>query len=417
MSAHDEADLPVWQREHIFPEKPTGSPYGVLIGKGRAVTLQSFEDLAEHLTKWREGGALIWTPERDHCFPPEEESRLCHVLRKRKTLQAEADWASSRFRAFLCALPLLYFVWSAAASGQVHRSQSLGMMAVIWLMFFGIPAYEAWKRKRRAARLTAENLSSEAEEVRFEIWLRRQHIPVAKLFLGTLAGVYLVQVLQGIAMSGGLLQALWFPLEMWDNQPSLAGLAAAGLVKTHASIGYFSGEWWRLLTSPMLHGNAIHLVMNGLGLLYLGRRTEVMAGWPQLALVFLFSLIGGGIASAYGLPDKSSVGASGGIMGLLGFLLVFERLHGRLVPKRSTRRLLAALTFTFVIGFVGYKFIDNWAHAGGLVAGMVYAAIVFPPSSSPHRPRASQSDRIFGAFACIVVVAGAVLAIVRIRGF
>lgn len=417
MSAHDEADLPVWQREDIFPRKPAGAPYGVILGKGQAATFQAFEDLAAHLEKWREPGPLIWSPEREQCFPPEEEPRLCQVLRRRKTAQAEADWASSRFRAFLSSLPVVYFLWAAAAAGQVHRSQGLGMMAVIWLMFFGIPTYEAWKRKRRAARLTAENLSHEAEEVRFEIWLRRQHIPGAKLILGGLAGVYLVQVLQGLAMSGGLLQSLWFPMERWDEQPSLAGLAAAGLVKTHASIGYFNGEWWRLLTSPMLHGNAIHLVMNGLGLLYLGRRTEVMAGWPQLALVFLFSMIGGGVASAYGLPDKSSVGASGGIMGLLGFLFIFERLHGRLVPKRSTRRLLAALTFTFVIGFVGYKFIDNWAHAGGLIAGMVYAAIVFPPSSSPHRPRASQSDRVLGAFAGLVIVAGAVLAIVRIRGF
>ena len=177
-----------------------------------------------------------------------------------------------------------------------------------------------------------------------------------------------------------------------------------------------NGEWWRLFTAPMLHGQLIHIVMNSLGLLYLGRRTEVMASWPHLALVFLVSMVAGGIASAYGLPAQASVGASGGIMGLLGFVLVFEWLHGRLVPKRATRRLVAALVFTFVVGFVGYNFIDNWAHGGGLVAGMLYAAIVFPKSSSPHRPRATRGDQILGVLAGLVVVGGALLAVVQNAG-
>lgn len=103
-------------------------------------------------------------------------------------------------------------------------------------------------------------------------------------------------------------------------------------------------------------------------------------------------------------------------MGLLGFVLVFEYLHGRLVPKRATRRLVAAVVFTFVVGFVGYNFIDNWAHGGGLLAGGIYAAIVFPKSSSPHRPRATRSDQALGVVAGLVVIAGALLAVLRMRG-
>ena len=181
------------------------------------------------------------------------------------------------------------------------QSQELGLFSVLWLMFGGIPAYEAWKRKRRAAQLNSENLSGEAQEVRFEIWLRRQSIPLTKILLGAVAGVFLVQILSG---------------------PGL-GVQEAGLIKKGSNgTGYFYGECWRLLTAPMLHGQLIHIVMNGLGLLYLGRRTEVMAGWAHLALVFLISMLAGGMASAYGLPELPSVGASGGILGLLGFLLV-----------------------------------------------------------------------------------------------
>ncbi|MGJ8723416.1 MAG: rhomboid family intramembrane serine protease [Roseibacillus sp.] len=411
-----ETDLPVWQREHIFPPKPKSPSYGVLLGKGEAKGFDEFSELEAHVIQWREPAGLIWTPERERCFPPEEDPRLLKALRKRKAAISDDEWSKNRFRAFAFLLPIVYFVWKGLSEGRLLRSQELGLFGVLWLMFAGIPAYEAWKRRKRAVRLNAENLTSEAEEVRFEIWLRRQHIPVTKILLGMVVGVYLVQVLKGIPQSGGLLGALWFPLDLWNGKTTLAGLREAGLVKNQEGIGYFNGEWWRLFTAPMLHGQLIHLVMNGLGLLYLGRRTEVMASWPHLVLVFLASMMAGGIASAYGLPTQASVGASGGIMGLLGFLLVFEWLHGRLVPKRATRRLVAALVFTFVVGFVGYNFIDNWAHGGGLVAGMLYAGIVFPKSGSPHRPRATRGDQVLGVIAALVVVGGALVAVVKMRG-
>ena len=385
-------------------------------GRERPRSFASFSELEEHVTQWREPAGLIWTPERERCFPPEEDPRLLKALRKRKAAISDDDWSSSRFRAFVFLLPIIYFVWKGLAEGQLHRSQELGLFGVLWLIFAGIPAYEAWKRKKRAVRLNAENLASEAQEVRFENWLVRQHIPATKILLGMVAGVYLVQVLKGIPQSGGLLGAIWFPREIWNGTETLAGLREAGLVKNQEGIGYFNGEWWRLFTAPMLHGQLIHIVMNGLGLLYLGRRTEVMASWPHMALVFLVSMVAGGIASAHGLPTQASVGASGGIMGLLGFLLVFEWLHGRLVPQRATRRLVAALIFTFVVGFVGYNFIDNWAHGGGLAAGMLYAGIVFPKSSSPHRPRATRGDQVLGVIAGLVVVGGALLAVIKMRG-
>ncbi|MBK1833931.1 rhomboid family intramembrane serine protease [Roseibacillus ishigakijimensis] len=418
MSGQDsESDLPVWRREQIFPEKPPGAPYGVLLGKGQARAFYDFGELEAHLGRINEPAGLIWTPERERCFPPEEDARLLTVLRKRKAALSEMDWGSSRFRAFLFALPIIYFLWQALAEGRLFRSQELGIFAVLWLMFAGIPAYEAWKRTRRARRLNAATLADEAEEVRFEIWIRRQHIPATKTLMGMLVGVYLVQALKGLPQSGSLLNSLWFPFATWNGELTLAGLPEAGLVKSMNGIGYFHGESWRLLTAPLLHGQLLHIVMNGLGLLYLGRRTEVMAGWPHFALVFLVSMIAGGMASAHGLPEHPSVGASGGIMGLLGFVLTFEYLHGKLVPQRATRRLIAAVVFTFVVGFVGYNFIDNWAHGGGLLAGAVYAAIVFPKSSSAHRPRATTTDRILGVLAGLVVIGGAILAVIRMRGF
>jgi membrane associated rhomboid family serine protease len=97
-------------------------------------------------------------------------------------------------------------------------------------------------------------------------------------------------------------------------------------------------------------------------------------------------------------------------MGWLGFLLVFETLHGRLVPRQARRRLAAGVLLTALIGLVGYRFLDNAAHAGGLVAGMLYAAMVFPASSSPVRPRSTITDRVAGAAALAVLTAAALFA-------
>jgi membrane associated rhomboid family serine protease len=172
---------------------------------------------------------------------------------------------------------------------------------------------------------------------------------------------------------------------------------------------YLRGEWWRLFTGPWLHGNPLHWAMNAAALLYLGRRTEVLARWPHLALVLLVSALAGGIASVKWLAAPT-VGISGGLLGLLGFLLVFETLHRRLVPVTARRRLLAGVVVIAMMGLFGFRFIDNAAHAGGLIAGMAYALLVFPPSSPPLRPKILHRDAVAGSLALALLTAGAALA-------
>lgn len=104
-------------------------------------------------------------------------------------------------------------------------------------------------------------------------------------------------------------------------------------------------------------------------------------------------------------------------MGMLGFLLVFETRHAKLVPRSARRRLIAALVGTALIGVIGVRFIDNAAHAGGLVAGMVYAFIVFPRSSSVFRPQASAVDRLVALLCFATLILGACWATQAMMGW
>jgi len=61
---------------------------------------------------------------------------------------------------------------------------------------------------------------------------------------------------------------------------------------------------------------------------------------------------------------------------------------------------------TVVMGVLGFQFIDNAAHAGGLIAGMAYAFIGFPVSKSPRRPSILKQDRLIAWVMGVVVVGG-----------
>jgi membrane associated rhomboid family serine protease len=247
------------------------------------------------------------------------------------------------------------------------------MGLLMLLMFFAMPWYDCYKRYQEVKSWTAETMREAAELARFETWLAWQKN-------------YATRVLMGIIALAGALQVFTGKTEQ----------AALVLGDT---------ERWRLLTAPLLHGNEIHFFMNALGLLYLGKRIEALARWPHVVMVFLFSAWLGGEASLlFSLKDHAyALGASGGIMGMLGFLLVFEWRHARLVPRSSRRRLLFALIATALIGLLGMRFIDNAAHVGGLLGGMLYALVVFPHSESAMRPRASLSDKA-AASVCFAVL-------------
>jgi membrane associated rhomboid family serine protease len=335
----------------------------------------------------KESIALVWTPRLSHMEVPEAVPELHLALQESRT-QSSRQQLDRQTRQLRMGL-LLFFAFMAYATWEVRQFQQtfslLGLIVdvlstsvpiglLFLCMFWLMPWYEARKRWREVRAWTAETMKEAADLARFEVWISWQKIFATKVLMGIIALTGAVQVMSG--------------------NPFAAALIRGGT------------ERWRLFTAPLLHGNLLHFIMNAMGLMYLGRRIEALARWPQVLMVFVFSAWVGGECSMT-MGKGMSLGASGGIMGRLGLLLVFETRHAQLVPRSACRRLIAALVGTALIGVIGVRFIDNAAHAGGLVAGMVYAFIVFPRSSSVFRPQASSVDRVAALISFGALVLGA----------
>ena len=136
------------------------------------------------------------------------------------------------------------------------------------------------------------------------------------------------------------------------------------------------GEPWRLLTSVVVHAGLSHLLFNAFSLWLLGTMVEARVGGGRVLLVYLASGAAGSLATLwYHSGGVNSVGASGAIFGLYGFLLLLL-VSRKMVLNKFDRRAMLGLVLYLVLssllsGLEGN--IDNAAHVGGLLAGGLVA--------------------------------------------
>lgn len=159
-----------------------------------------------------------------------------------------------------------------------------------------------------------------------------------------------------------------------------------------------SGDYYRLVTSAFLHIGIWHLVCNMYALYIIGKDIESYFGIVKYLFIYIMSAIIGNLISLLFLGDYvTSAGASGAVFGLMGALLYFGYNYRVTLNNAITRQILPVIILNLVIGFAASG-INNFAHIGGLIGGMMASMAV------GVKYKSSKEDKINGMIVLAILL-------------
>jgi membrane associated rhomboid family serine protease len=177
---------------------------------------------------------------------------------------------------------------------------------------------------------------------------------------------------------------------------ALMGFKAATGIHFGALFGPLAAsEPWRVLSAVFLHASLIHIGVNMLSLISLGRTLERHFGSARYLLLYLLSgALGFGVTVWYRGLSAYSVGASGAIFGLLGAFI------GVLIVRRNPgwrRVFVNNLVMAFMLAY--FFQVDNAAHVGGFLVGLALGILL------EVEPQPRRRDRLMTVLAAAGLLA------------
>ena len=314
---YDNQDIP-WNSYEYFPDKPEelAGEYGYYNKKNFQACSCSKESLLKHI---RNAGELkfIYLPEIDKLILPEIVEWLHPYVRERNFRKA---WSGFAFYLFITVVVLMALKSNASTgTGSLSSDNTNHFPGAITAFLYSVESTEFakyWPIFTKVAivlfvllpllyyaceilryRVDREGLFQEdSYNTRFEFWLSSQK----KLFLN---------------ITFWLLIAITFLQYRFGWHESIS---AIGLIKSVDS----QVEYKYLLSTTLLHTGLIHASLSAISILLLGGGIQALTHFSYAFLVFVISAFIGNISSLHFLPEATLIGASGGVLGLLGFLIV-----------------------------------------------------------------------------------------------
>lgn len=223
-----------------------------------------------------------------------------------------------------------------------------------------------------------------------------------------------------------LITVLVFAAQVWigqirNGQGALAALLGPTTIDAvrfgalHSSI--IISEPWRLISAVFVHFGTWHLLGNLFFLTWLGRVAEPAIGSARFVVAYVVTGIAGFVAStAYSAIFESfggglTAGASGAVFGITG--MVLGMLYRQKNPQWKGFAVQAVL-FQLLIGFginqarVGIM-INNLAHLGGLVVGLMFGFAFATSKNSTRTPTRAEfllnMSALVGLLLCVASLA------------
>lgn len=372
-----------WESHELLPPKPPGADYGYVLDRQAHATTP--QQLLERLSRSDAPPvSLVWTPGSDRLVPPGDVDFLFPANRIQHRLELIHSLKTAIYNG------LIWIVIAASVYGSAD--QSAAMMYLLVAIFIGVvPALQGVWALWRMKHYSPADALRESTQLRYAVWLSRRPMRWTWGIGACLIAVFLAQMKAGI-------------------DPSVM---AAGLIKPLVH----QGQTWRMLTCALLHGSILHLAFNFLALLSLGKLIEAHADRAYLPILFVLCAISGSALSVIAMPNVPSVGASGGLMGMVGFAAVLGYRRRAVMPAHFLRSILLSIGLIALMGIIAYGMIDNAAHLGGLLGGLILGIIYVRRRVTDFKLRPSPIARLSAILCAIILLAATVWTIWRILHF
>jgi len=139
-------------------------------------------------------------------------------------------------------------------------------------------------------------------------------------------------------------------------------------------------QWYRFITPIFLHCGILHIIFNLVFQIRTGVDMEKDFGSWRIGIIYISTGVFGFVFGAYN-SKTPSVGCSGALYGLIGCLLLDLIQSWKIIvnPWKELGKMIIVIVSSFAVGLI--SFIDNSAHVGGFISGILTGLIFLPTIS------------------------------------
>ena len=157
-------------------------------------------------------------------------------------------------------------------------------------------------------------------------------------------------------------------------------------------------RFWTLISASFLHGGILHILFNMMALYQLGPFILHEFGFHRFINLYIITgACGFAVSVLFGTPF--TLGASASVCGLIGAIIYYGKSRGDSYGEAIYKQALGWVIGLVIFGLI-FRGIDNWAHGGGLLSGILLAFLM---GYNDNKQESAWSKIL--AYACILLTA------------